>query len=451
MKHPLEEPDVDVTGRAHDYLDVAREIADRLVERAVWHEGLCTWLGYDVDRVDGQWSTIYRTIDESLYDGLPGVALFLAELWSVTRDPPYAQAAAGAVRQALWLLRRRRSVSAHGFYSGTAGMLWAIREVERRIESDLDDGSCRSLEKELMISKGDGRREFDLVDGFAGTITGLLALRSPQDREAVVETCQRLAVRLIETAREGPGVGLSWRSADSDSPTRYPLCGLAHGASSAALALLELWSVSGEERYREIAFEGFRYERQWFNRLHGNWPDLRDLTGPRLAHPEELAHPTYWCYGAGGIGLSRLRAYQLTGEKNALAEANAALFACKRQADRLLREAGNDRDFDLNASVCHGLGSLIDLLLYSGRLSHDEEALPLARRLGDAVVERARRQGEWMSGVANGGETPGLMLGVSGVGLLFLGLRAPDRFRPVGLPLCASRAESRPTETQECP
>ena len=214
----------------------------------------------------------------------------------------------------------------------------------------------------------------------------------------------------------------------------YPPCGLAHGASSGALALLELWSVCDRPRYRAAAFDAFRYERQWFSRRHGGWPDLRDVGAEDVGREGALAYPTYWCYGAGGVGLARLRAWQLTGDRTALAEANAALFACKERARHMLAAAPSDAaDFELNASLCHGLGSVLEPLLYAVRLDHDPESLALARKLGAALEARARGQGEWACGVVGGGETPGLMLGLSGIGALFLGLHDPRRFHPAGL------------------
>jgi hypothetical protein len=290
MTGPSADPAAAATPRAGDYLAAATEIAEQLRERAVWHAGRCTWLGYDVDPVGDRWTTVYRTIDESLYGGLPGVALFLAELFALTGEPGDADAASGAIRQALWLLHHQRRVARHGFYSGEAGILWAIREVEERLDAVLDDGWCGDAERRLLGPADlDGPAELDLVDGISGTIAGLLARRGAKDRPEVVESCRRWAERLIGASRAGPGVGRSWSGAASEPLARQPLCGLAHGASSAALALLELWSAAGDDRYREAAFEGFRYERQWFSRRHGNWPDLRDAAGPEPSRPEHRA------------------------------------------------------------------------------------------------------------------------------------------------------------------
>lgn len=68
--------------------------------------------------------------------------------------------------------------------------------------------------------------------------------------------------------------------------------------------------------------------------------------------------------------------------------------------------------------------------MYAVRLGHDPDAIPLARELGAASAAR----GEWSCGVTGGGEAPGLMLGLSGIGALFLGLPEPHCFHLAGLP-----------------
>jgi lantibiotic modifying enzyme len=412
------------------FLVTAVSIADALVRQAVWDGDRCTWLGYDMDEEAGAWRAVYRTIDESLYGGLSGVALFLSEVWTRTRDPAHAATAAGAAREALRLLRARRRVTLHGWYSGVTGTLWAVRTVARRIP-DMAPANDEDLLTEVLNAPAPEDGVFDLVSGASGTIVGLLALAGRQPTEPMREAFHALADWLLDSARQGPGIGLSWREPSHGTP----LCGLAHGASSAAMALLELSSWCDRPRYRAAVFDAFRYERQWFSRQHCGWPDLRDADAVRPGGRAEPSYPAYWCYGAGGTGLARLRAWHLTGDRTALAEANAALFACKARARRALAEMQHDRDdFDLNASVCHGLGSVLELLLYAVRLGHDPDALPLARRLGAALEARARARGEWGCGVIGGGETPGLMLGLSGIGAVFLGLHDPHRFHPAGLP-----------------
>jgi lantibiotic modifying enzyme len=420
------------------FLATAASIADALVRQAVWDGDRCNWLGYDMDEEDGAWRAAYRTIDESLYGGLAGVALFLSEAWTQTRDPAHAAAAAGAAREAMRLLRARRSVTTHGWYSGVTGTLWGVRTAARRIP-DMGPFDDEDLLQEVLNAPAPEDGAFDLVAGASGTIVGLLAIAGREPTEPVLHACHALADWLLDSARPGPGIGLSWQETTHGTAGAHPLCGLAHGASSAAVALLELWSFCDQPRYRAAVFDTFRYERQWFSRQHCGWPDLRDMGARHPGEQGEASYPTYWCYGAGGTGLARLRAWQLTGDRTALAEANAALFACKARARRALAVMPHDGDdFELNASLCHGLGSVLELLLYAARLGHEPGALALARGLGAALEARALARGEWACGVVGGGETPGLMLGLSGIGALFLGLHDPHCFQPAGLPPSAT-------------
>jgi lantibiotic modifying enzyme len=80
-----------------------------------------------------------------------------------------------------------------------------------------------------------------------------------------------------------------------------------------------------------------------------------------------------------------------------------------------------------NFSLCHGLAGNADVLL-SGAEALPSLA-PRARRLAEAVgvagIERYARDHDWPCG-AGGGETPGLMLGLAGIGHFFLRLHSPD-------------------------
>lgn len=413
-------------------LATARRLGDLLVERAIWHGERCTWFGYDMEHHGADWTTVYRTLDESLYSGTAGVSLFLATLWSFAREPEYARTAMGALRQTAWLLNQKRNATPHGFFSGVLGCLWAMSVSRARL--GLTEPKNDMAWSHLAEIASMPANEFDLVDGLAGSLVAVLALGRGWDDAQQAHVGYGLADRLLDSAEQGPGVGLSWTSQSSAMHVRQPLVGLAHGASSASLALLEWWKVTREARYREAALNGFRYERQWFSRRHGNWPDLREpMVGENSAGDD--VYPLFWCHGAPGIGLARLRAFQLTGDFTLRAEGNAALLTCRHAARRVGHNSPQGTEDGLsNASVCHGLFSLADLLLHSWRQDGVREDLKLARHLGRVASDRARESGEWACGVPGGGESPGLMLGLSGIGMIYLGLHAPARAGSVGLP-----------------
>jgi lantibiotic modifying enzyme len=77
-------------------------------------------------------------------------------------------------------------------------------------------------------------------------------------------------------------------------------------------------------------------------------------------------------------------------------------------------------------SLCHGdLGNL-DLLLVAARTPGRGSRLAEARRRASSVLERIERRG-WACGTPLRAETPGLMLGLAGIGYGLLRLAEPDR------------------------
>lgn len=417
------------------FFDIAASIADQLVRDAVWDNDRCTWLGYEMDLVDGEWRSVYKTIDESVYGGLAGVALFLGAIWAVSGNSEYAKAASGAAKEAIRLVRERRSISLHGWYSGVVGTLSTIRSVTR-ILPDAQTIEDADLLREVLAVPFPDDGSFDLIAGPSGTLAGLLTLPETATDPTLRAACHANAEWLLRQAQTGPGTGVSWREHNAEGTSAFPPCGLAHGASSAAHALLEYWAATNDDRYKQAGFQAFEYERQWFDRGHCGWPDLRDVGATQAADPGAMTYPTFWCYGVGGIALSRLRAWQLTKDKTVLAEANAAIFACKQYARQVLDSDKNSAGFEENASLCHGLGSIVEPLLYSAQLRYDPEALDLARRLGLAMATPSDE--EWPCGVVGGGETPGLMLGLAGIGQMYLGLSAPAGMQVSGLVLSTS-------------
>lgn len=440
-------PTLDLSSANGTIAQAAQDIGDRLLSTAIWSDSRCTWCGPDVQGETGQWTTVYRTVDESIYGGLSGIAIFLAELGAITGCEDYRDAAVASLRQVAHQLQNRPQVTDHGFYSGLAGVVWAVQYVST--VTGVSVSLPTSFQVKVMEQNANSLCDVDLLDGLAGTLSGLLLLKELRDESDVLNQCETIARRIVSLANKDSGVGMSWRSS-AQTTEGHDLCGLAHGASGAALALLELNALlsarfdDGTDNQREalqnklvqVAFESFRYERQWFCRKAGGWPDLR--SNQEIGHTSEsaLSYPCYWCHGAAGIGLSRLRAYELTGHSATLAEAGAALANCRQHARKLLAiHARGESDFDCNVSLCHGLGSVLDALLYSHQLLGIEDDRDLAVNLAISAINHASTTGTWQCGLINSGESPGLLLGISGFGLILLRMYSNDAYQPVGLPM----------------
>jgi lantibiotic biosynthesis protein len=118
---------------------------------------------------------------------------------------------------------------------------------------------------------------------------------------------------------------------------------------------------------------------------------------------------TAWCHGAPGIGLSRLRAYQILKEEKYLRDFQYAFDATMR-AMKDITNSNHLYDY----SPCHGLAGLCELLLQSTQVFHIESHNSIAVNTGVKGIEKCLNSGKpWPCGI-HGGETPSLMLGWQG-------------------------------------
>lgn len=396
------------------FLDAASRIGSKLCRDALWAGSRCNWLGDSMENVQSAWRVVHRAFGPDLYGGTSGIALFLARLYALSGEKPHRTAAEGGFAQALSRLDDVDPSARIGFYSGATGIAFALIEAGAILgRQDFATRGIATLEA-LAQDDVDGQG-LDVVSGSAGAIPVLLKVYRSLSHDVLLELAARHAHRLLNMAHKD-GAGWSWNTLPI--PVERNLTGFSHGASGIAWALLEIFKYTGESAYRQAAAEALRYERHWFNNEHQNWPDFRTLTTPR---PANHAGPNFmwaWCHGAPGIGLARLRAWQILGDPLLRREAETAL----RSTIRFLGQSQGDY------SLCHGAGGNAELLIMSGQALGDAEALRAATQTGAQGIDlylRARLP--WPCGVQGGGETPNLMLGLAGIGYFYLRLYAPER------------------------
>ena len=407
------------------FLEAADSVAARLCRDAVWAGGRCNWLGDSMEFVGGQWAIAHRAFGPDLYSGTSGVALFLAEVFQQTGEPLFRETSVGGVRQALSRLEEMPAETRVGFYTGHTGIGYALTRIGELIdEQEFVDRGLQVVEALAEVEPDE--RATDVLAGSAGAIPALLHLGKRYGREPLRELARRHGEFLVGAARKTP-TGWSWNTLNIPAEQRkQDLNGFSHGAAGISWALLELWKATGEEKFRVAAEQGFAYERQWFDPRQENWPDFRGLYDAWTGTPGQPGFMTAWCHGAPGIGLSRLRAYALTQQEVYRREAEAALRCTSRTL------AASNAPGQANYSLCHGSAGNAELLVYAARVFGDDSARLLAEQVGHAGVEQYRKTlSPWPCGVLQGGETPGLLLGLAGIGHVYLRLHDPAGVPPV--------------------
>jgi type 2 lantibiotic biosynthesis protein LanM len=408
-----------MSAQGETFLEAADFIAARLCRDAVWAGERCNWLGDSMEFVGGQWVVAHRAFGADLYSGTSGVALFLAEAFKQTGEPLFREAAKGGARHALSRLAEMPAPTRIGFYTGQTGIGYALTRIGELIdEQEFVDRGLQVVEALAEVEPDE--RATDVLGGSAGAIPALLQLRKKYGREPLLELARRHGEFLLGAARKTQG-GWSWNTLSISAEQRkQDLNGFSHGAAGISWALLELWKATGEERFRVASEQGFAYERQSFDPRQENWPDFRGLYDAWSSNPGQPGFMMAWCHGAPGIGLSRVRAYALTGQEVYRREAEAAL----RSTGRML--AAPAAPGQANYSLCHGSAGNSELLVYAARVFGDDASRLLAEQVGLIGVEQYQKTySPWPCGVLQGGETPGLLLGLAGIGHFYLRLHDP--------------------------
>jgi lantibiotic modifying enzyme len=396
------------------FLDVAVTIGRRLALEAVWSEDKCNWLApTPLDPRDKSFGRTHGALGPELYSGTSGVAFFLAELDRLVDQPLLRRTARGAIKHALSNSRTSLVKDGRlGLYTGVMGTVL----VALRLAVSWDDVELRSMAMELVeraITAGASGVN-DLLAGRAGMIVALLTLHSKTGDQTFLSDAITLGEALISDAVRSAEM-CSWKSNGRPRPHQN-LTGLSHGTAGIGQGLVELFKATNELKYSETAKLAFAYERHWFDSKEQNWPDFRQSLRRRERSPSCCA---FWCHGAPGIALSRLRAYEILGSQIDRDEAEIALATTQREIESCLHGHRS------NYSLCHGLSGNLEVLLHgaeilAGKWAEAKELAEAAAKFG--IETYFATEEKWPCGTSLNDEIPSLMLGLAGIGYFYLRL-----------------------------
>ncbi len=407
-----------MTSSGNRYLETASRIGARICRDAIWSGGRCNWMGDSMEKLDGSWKVAHRALSADFYGGTSGIALFLSRLHALTGERLFRETAEGAIRQACGRIPYLAPAIRPSLYLGITGIACTLTGM------GMEDGAQRVL-KTLTDSERTrtdaNENGLDVIGGIAGAIPPLLSLGMALSDDALVTLAVEYGEDFLRLARKSDG-GWSWNTMRVPAERRrQDLTGFSHGAAGIAWSLSELFQATQDARFREAAQEARRYENSHFSPAYSNWPDFRYLYDPDSASQNGPSYPISWCHGAPGIGLERLRAYEIFGDRALKDEAEIAI----RTTESILTYTKGS-----NFSLCHGLGGNADLLIASAVALKEPGRMTMPEMVGEQGIEQIERQDlRWPCGVTDGDETPNLMLGTAGIGHFYLRL-----YDPFGVP-----------------
>ena len=403
------------------FLHTAFEIGKALTQRAVWHDRRCNWLGLDVygeNRTTKNTTNLaYKSLGPDLYSGTSGIALFLAELQTAVDDDEIRRTSIGAIQQAISLAPKLLTSGHLGLYDGLIGIASVATYIGILLGEDQLIEKAAALLNDA-IQNYQGPKHMDIISGNAGAIIALLMLQDILDNPSLLDLALRFGDELLHKA-ENQEDQCSWSSASF--PKQRALTGFSHGTAGIGYALVELSRMTADLKYLNVAELAFNYERKFFDEEMSNWPDFRGVSAKAKPNTTPFSFPVSWCHGAPGIALSRLRAYQILKDEKYKSEALIALRTTMKWTKKMLGSGA------ANFSLCHGLAGNAEILFHGSQVLQHEfiGGFELAEEVAITGISRyAERNQRWPFGTL-GDKSPGLMLGLSGVGYFYLRLHNP--------------------------
>ncbi len=420
----------------------ARRLGDELLNRAEHDQNGMSWKSMNL----GQDRVIDWVKGPTIYSGVSGIALFFLELFRLTQNQEYLDAAVRGMRWTEWFCRENPT-DYYALFTGRMGIPFALLRMYHFTKESA------YLEKALAIVRTGcdflkaANRVNDLIGGTSGALLGLLHLHAASREGWLLETIDRFIEHLLAAAHAGKS-GLYW----DRSPMHISgLCGFSHGAAGFGFVFLELGRYFRNEAFYWLADQAFGYETNYFDKEKKNWLDLRkgiyndeDYQKHEKAYLEgDLDFFTRggdmnaWCHGAAGLGLSRLRAFELLDNPQYADEARTAV------------EKTRTTDIELESPrpgfiLCHGSGGNADLFLEAYRTFKDESYLSLAETVARRALAYREEKGIYISGFADAGkeEDTSLFMGSAGIGYFYLRVLSPSAVPSILLP----RLEAEPVE-----
>lgn len=397
---------------SEDLIREARKIATELQDRAIPdHQGGANWIGLTyVDEVERYQ---LKVLDDSLYSGRSGIALFLAAYYCVTDEPEFKDLA----YQALHSLRYQKLTLAPasqqrwarllgiGGATGLGSIIFTLVKVSQFLNDEALLTDAKQFASLITSQLLESDQKLDVVAGAAGAILGLLSLYEVTENVRILEQARECGQHLLNHCMSYEGSPKAWSTIAA-----RPSTGFAHGAAGIAYALLRLYAVTQDQDYLAAALEGIQYERCFFSESHANWPYLPSSN-------QESTFRVQWCYGASGIGLGRLGCLRLVEDSEIEREIAMAL------------ETTWKHRLQIGDHLCCGNFGRIDLFVTAAQRLAQPHWHNLAVQNASNVIGKAKQDGGYQldfNALSHGAFNISFFRGISGIGYELLRLARPD-------------------------
>ena len=321
------------------------EIGKNILDYKLFENNKVGWLNVKFSEIPK-----ITLMDTSLYSGLSGMLLLYTYLSKITNDAIFINASKEIYHTLLERVKEE-SITQIGAFTGLGSVLYSVLHYQETFKEernyDIISNFINILHENIEVDS-----YFDMMYGSTGVILIALAAYKSTKLEKSLQLAEKCAYHLINNVNEQE-VGVSW----GDSK----LTGFSHGTSGVIYSFVELYKVTSNEIFLNVALEALKYEDSMFSKKAQNWYDLRKLNGEERRGNQRFSNS--WCNGTNGIGLSRINLASVVHTKNILNDINLALNINKLES------------FGGNHCLCHGdLGNL-ELLIQANSSKENNDVI----------------------------------------------------------------------------
>ena len=363
------------------------KIGEILVKRAYKTESIYEWDGI---RYDSSGCVMSAPVDMYFYNGISGIAVYLAALYKKNRNPVYKNILEGVTKQ-LFRYTEKKIIQGNnmGLYTGECSLILTYLSLGKILNEDKEKMNAFAEKQAIkIIPLLDDVKENDLLSGKAGIIVAMTMLYEVTDVKKYLNIAIHVAEKLMKTAVKQEK-GIAWPEEEQRA-----LAGMAHGNSGIAVAFAWLYHFTGDEKYKQIITEAIQYEDTLYSAELNNWFDMRS---------ESRKDTIGWCHGSPGILLSRLKIRQMTN----LSEKKIWTFSERKVYKDIVKQI-SDKIFQnkkMDMCLCHGQAGIMWIL---------EDIDDNFKNL--KIVDREIKGRLSEKNILN----PGFMMGLSGIGYWML-------------------------------
>ncbi|MEH2323611.1 MAG: type 2 lanthipeptide synthetase LanM family protein [Nostoc sp.] len=346
-------------------------------------DGSAAWIGLNylpkVERFQ------LSSLGYGLYDGSCGIALFLAALWSVTKDNQFRNLALEALlplRQDLQSLdrdNRQRFAKLIRADMELGSILYALVRISQLLEEPTLLESAKQGACFITLDKSKNTQELDMISELAGVILGLLALQIASGDIIYLEQAISYGYYILSHEITSH-VGLKRATTGKN-----PWISFAHGIDRIAYALLKLYETTLDVNFLVGVKEIIAYERS---------------------------------HGFSGNGLAYLSSFAVLDTDEIPQQIENTLNTIQQVS------------FDRVDRLCCGNFGIIDILIEGSYQLSRPSLLTSAQQRAAWVVNRAEENGSFCLFSTSDKHiyNPSFFTGTSGIGYGLLRLSYPDLF-----------------------